>query len=105
MVQPKRHPRKPRLPKAPKTPFTEICKRAPEWADCILATKDDELKEMMVVLELENKVIEDELKKDPDIAIYKERLRSMRETYKEPLKTNRLKMKVIALLLEERGKA
>jgi len=90
---------------APKTPFEQLRELAPEWTENILSTKDDDMKNMMVKLELENKLIAEQKKLDPDLPAYREQLKTANETYALPTKTNKLKMRVIATILEERGKA
>ena len=63
------------------------------------------MKNMMVKLELENKLIAEQKRLDPDLPSYREQLKTANETYALPTKTNKLKMRVIATILEERGKA
>ena len=94
-----------RKSKGPKTPFDQLKELAPEWLEAALSTKDDDLKQNSIKLELENKLIEEQKKLDPDLPVLTEQLKTARETYDLPTKTNRLKQRVIALLLEGRGKA
>jgi hypothetical protein len=96
---------RPRKAKGPKSAFDQIKEIAPEWADNVLTLKDEELKNMLARLELECKQIEEAKKADPDLPTMTEQLKALRETYTVPLKTNRLKQRIAAVLLEERGKA
>ena len=97
--------RRGRKPKGQATPFDQIKELAPEWAGAVLTKSDEDLKNAMVNLELENKLIGEAKKADPDIPVQAEKLKTLRDTYNEPLKIGRIKMRVIAILLEERGKA
>jgi hypothetical protein len=94
-----------RKAKNPKTPFEQLKELAPEWLESALSTKDEDLRQNTIKLELENKLIEDQKKLDQDIPRLAEELKYAREPYDLPIKTNKLKQRVCALLLEQRGKA
>lgn len=95
----------PRKSKGQKTPFDKLKEVAPEFADLVLTLRDEELKNAMARMELECKQVEEAKEADPDLPVLTEQLKELRETYTVPLKTLRLKQRVMAILLEERGKA
>lgn len=91
--------------KGPKTVFDKLNDQAPGFLEGIMSRKPEDLKNLIVKLELEDKEIEEARKEDTDLNSLTERQKVAKETYTVPLGLNRLKRRAIAQILEERGKA
>lgn len=94
-----------RKPKGPVTLYDKVNKLDPAFASEVYSLTDDLLKSKLVDLAKYEEEMLDAKEKDPDLAEARQRLKTANESYREPLKANKLKRKLLLQVMAERGKA
>ena len=96
--------KKVRVPKGPKTLFDKVKDKDATFASQVYSMTDEALKAKIISCEEQVETVEEAKENDADMKETKEKLNTMNESYSEPLKTLKLKKRLIMQILKERGK-
>lgn len=93
-----------RKAKSPKSLIDKVRELDPTFADTVYSLSDADAREKMVTMAKHASEVEEAKKADEDLARARETLKTMNQTYSEPLKAIRLKTRLLVQMLKERGK-